>query len=92
MVVDGCCRRRNSKTPLTILRRPLSDNRNSQDGLLQDIATGCNLVVVSVGYRLAPEDPFPAGPNDCFDAAEYLVDNAEKQFGSQLAFIGGEVS
>jgi acetyl esterase/lipase len=48
------------------------------------------LTVISVGYRLAPEDPFPAGPNDCNDAALYLADNAEKEYGCPLAFTGGE--
>ena len=50
------------------------------------------LTVFSVGYRLAPEDPWPAGVNDCYDAAEWLVDNGEKEFGAPLAFSGGEVS
>lgn len=50
------------------------------------------MTVVSVGYRLAPEDPFPAATNDCYDAAEYLVDNADKEFGGPLRFVGGEVS
>lgn len=44
---------------------------------------------VSVGYRLAPENPFPAGVNDCVDVAEYLVDNGPTIFGAPLRVIGG---
>lgn len=65
-------------------------DEKSQDVLLQDIADATGLLVISVGYRLAPEYPFPAGPQDCFDAAEWLVDNSEKEFGAHLGFVGGE--
>jgi len=65
-------------------------DEKSQDPYLQDIATKTNTVVISVGYRLAPEHPFPAGPDDCYDAAEWLVDNAQSIFGCPLAFTGGE--
>ncbi|KAI9714891.1 MAG: hypothetical protein M1820_000180 [Bogoriella megaspora] len=63
---------------------------DSQDPLLKFLADVANLVVVSVGYRLAPEDPYPKGNEDCFDVAEYLVDNARAKFGGPLLFAGGE--
>ena len=62
----------------------------SQDPLLQGIADAAKVLVISVGYRLAPEYPFPAGIEDCYDAAEWLVDNAENKYGARLSFVGGE--
>lgn len=64
---------------------------HSQDPLISAIADGSDVAVVSVGYRLAPEHPFPQGPNDCFDVADWLVDRAEERFGATFQFIGGEV-
>lgn len=61
-----------------------------QDTMLKYIADHCNLTVLSVGYRLAPENPYPAGNDDCYDVGEYLVDNAEKDFGVPLLFMGGD--
>lgn len=62
-----------------------------QDVMLNDIAQAVGVVVVSVGYRLAPEDPFPKGPEDCYDAGEWLVDHAKEKWGVELMFCGGEV-
>ncbi|KAK2770674.1 hypothetical protein FQN53_005385 [Emmonsiellopsis sp. PD_33] len=65
-------------------------NEKSQDSTLKKFADATNLVAISVGYRLAPENPFPAGPEDCFDVAEWLIKNGNSEFGADLKFIGGE--
>ncbi|MFI9320517.1 alpha/beta hydrolase [Kitasatospora aureofaciens] len=61
-----------------------------QDEKLWRLATDARLAVVSVDYRLAPEHPFPAGPDDCEAAARWLVEHAEAEFGTRRLLIGGE--
>lgn len=67
------------------------NSEHFQDPFLKFIADEANLTVVSVGYRLAPENPWPAGGNDCYDAAEWLIDNSPTEYGASLQFCGGEV-
>ncbi len=61
-----------------------------QDVMLARIADANQLAVVSVDYRLAPEYPYPAGPDDCEAAALWLAERAQSEFGSNQLFIGGE--
>ena len=53
-------------------------------------AEALHMVVVSAGYRLAPEHPFPAAQDDCEAAAHWLLDNAAREFGTDCVMIGGE--
>jgi acetyl esterase len=61
-----------------------------QDPMLERIADNTGQAVVGVDYRLAPEHPYPAGPDDCEAAAVWLVQNGKSEFGTDALTIGGE--
>jgi acetyl esterase/lipase len=61
-----------------------------RDGSLERIAENTQFACVSVEYRLAPEHPYPAGPDDCETAARWLITEARPIFGTQKLVIGGE--
>jgi acetyl esterase/lipase len=48
------------------------------------------IAVVSVNYRKAPEHPFPAGPDDGYAVAEWLIKHSNDEFGADRILIGGE--
>ena len=60
------------------------------DLLHEALSKELNLAFASVDYRLAPEHPYPAGPDDCEAAALWLLEHAEGEFGSTRMLIGGE--
>ena len=63
---------------------------DQHDELLFETCRSCQTAVVSVGYRLAPENPYPAGPDDCEAVAVWLAENSSAEFGTDRLVIGGE--
>ena len=60
-----------------------SDIRNRR------LADALGVAIASVDYRLAPEHPWPAAPDDCETAALWLAENASDRFGAtKLAIVG----
>ncbi|MFC1884163.1 alpha/beta hydrolase [Thermodesulfobacteriota bacterium] len=54
-----------------------------------EIGKAANLKVLSINYRLAPENPFPSGLEDCFSSYKWLL---EKGFLPENIVIGGDSS
>ncbi|MDJ0933459.1 alpha/beta hydrolase [Breoghania sp.] len=61
---------------------------DSQDDRLEEITRTTGAVALSVEYRLAPENPYPQGPDDCETAALWLV--CQSPFRDLPLVIGGE--
>lgn len=61
-----------------------------QDPMLETIADATGLAALSVDYRLAPEHPYPKGPDDCEAAALWLVREGAARIGGGVLAIGGE--
>ncbi|KAL3481532.1 carboxylesterase [Aspergillus californicus] len=63
----------------------------SYDPYLSSLSNRLGLTMVSVEYRLAPENPFPAALHDCVDAALYALSSAgSTELGAPLRILGGE--
>jgi acetyl esterase/lipase len=62
----------------------------AMDGRNWPLAQEGHVAIVSVDYRLAPEHPYPAGPEDCEAAASWLVQYARAEFGTDRLVVGGE--
>ena len=62
----------------------------SHDETARQLCKGSGAVLMSVDYRLAPEAKFPAAPDDCYAATEWLAGNAASLGGdpSRLAVAG----
>ncbi|MBS7539066.1 alpha/beta hydrolase [Ancylobacter lacus] len=60
------------------------------DGLNHRLVERTGFAVVSVDYRLAPENPWPAAPDDCEAAALWLLREGPARFGTERFALGGE--
>jgi acetyl esterase len=69
----------------------MGDDLPMWDGTCSRLALHVDAVVVSIGYRLAPEHPFPAAVEDSFAGLRYVAAHAADWRGdaSRLAVMGG---
>ncbi len=66
-------------------------NLETHDRPLRALANRSGFLVIGIDYRLAPEYPYPAGLNDCYEVLQWLYDNAEKINGNaEQIYIGGD--
>jgi len=60
---------------------------DSDDPFCRDLCVRSNAVIVSVNYRHAPEDPFPAAAEDAFAAVHWIAEHS-----IELGGIPGELA
>ena len=64
---------------------------DSHDKVCRRLAKLNDMVVVSVGYRLAPEFPFPIPHQDCYDATVWVAKNGQQHhYNAEKIIVGGD--
>jgi acetyl esterase len=59
---------------------------DTADGIVRQLANAVPCQVVTVGYRLAPENPFPAAVHDCHTATQWIAE----QLPVSSLIVGGD--
>jgi acetyl esterase len=68
-------------------------NLDTQDPTCRHLTNLARCIIVSVDYRLAPEHPFPAAPEDCYAATQWVATHAAEFEGDPTRIaIGGDSS
>jgi acetyl esterase len=65
-------------------------NLDTHDEICRQLSVKAEAVVMSVDYSLAPEKPYPAGPDDSVNAVKWMIKNAGdyNADGSRMAVAG----
>ncbi len=63
----------------------------THDGTCRDLCSQTGCLVMSIDYRLAPEHPFPAAPEDCYAATCWLAEHGATLGGDpERLAVGGD--
>ena len=68
----------------------IAGSNDTWDEQLEYFGHEAGMVAVSLDYHLAPEHSAPAAIEDCVAVASWLIDHAEREFGTSWLSIGGE--
>jgi len=69
----------------------IRDSIDGNDPICRGLTNRADCVVASVGYRLAPEHPFPTGLEDCFTALEWVTNHTDLVLGNgDPVAVGGK--
>jgi acetyl esterase len=69
----------------------ISGNLDTHDSVCRKLSYNTKAIVISVDYRLAPENPFPAALNDVYNILQWTSQNAKSINGDEkLIAIAGD--
>ncbi|MBP9752851.1 MAG: alpha/beta hydrolase [Proteobacteria bacterium] len=60
------------------------------DTHMRELANGLGLNILSVDYRLAPENPFPAAHKDVLDVFKWVKESFADENGIKQVYLGGD--
>ncbi|NMM62463.1 alpha/beta hydrolase [Clostridium sp. P21] len=61
----------------------IAGNLDTHDNVCRKLSEKTKAIVISVDYRLAPENPFPVAVNDVYSILEWTYKNAESIYGDK---------
>lgn len=66
-------------------------NMDVIEQLVKLVVEKFDIVAVSIEYRLAPENPYPCGHDDCYEGMKWIYENIKDFKGNpQEIFVGGD--
>lgn len=64
-------------------------DESSDDGLNKDVCKIIGINILSIGYRIAPQNKYPAAIDDCIGVTKYVLENKELLYDRHNVFITG---